>query len=56
MTGFNFRKHLLKAGTVGKIHTTVPVIYELSRIGESVIVGILFQDSFLVYDAVAFAL
>ena len=32
MTGFNFRKHLLKAGTVGKIHTTVPVINEERRV------------------------
>ena len=32
MTGFNFRKHLLKAGTVGKIHTTVPVINEECRV------------------------
>ena len=32
MTGFNFRKHLLKAGAVGKIHTAVPVINEECRV------------------------
>ena len=26
MTGFNFRKHLLKTGAVGKLHAAVPVI------------------------------
>ena len=39
-----------------KICSAVTIVYEISRIGESVIVGILFQNSFLVHDAVAFAL
>ena len=32
MTGFNFRKHLLKAGAVGKIHAAVPVINKERRV------------------------
>lgn len=39
-----------------KICSAVTIVYEISRIGESVIVGILFQNSFLVHDAVAFTL
>lgn len=32
MTGFNFRKHLLKAGAVGKIHAAVPIINKERRV------------------------
>ena len=32
MTGFNFRKHLLKTGAVGKIHATVPVVNKIGRV------------------------
>ena len=32
MTGFNFRKHLLKTGAVGKIHAAVPIINKERRV------------------------
>ena len=47
MTGFNFRKHLLKAGAVGKIHAAVPIINKERRVRKVLRFCILHQHDLL---------